>query len=260
MKNSDKILIITIIMILICTPLFAEEFLMPESDTISNQSEKQKKTEDFFLKPYFENILPSTISQHLNFYKNDELFIVNPNASYDANFKYKFDINLYDRKLKVVPKIRISRKLEEKINNNSETGIDSIDPENKKNIDSEIEMPTATSSQTNSIFVGMDLSYALNKSIYLDSNLSFYQTALEINDKNLATKEHESAYRYEGNAMSLSIGLRKQLTDSISAGLIYSWKKWLDEDEDFSEAEPVEDTKASEDSQKALNFMLRYDF
>ena len=74
--------------------------------------------------------------------------------------------------------------------------------------------------------------------------------------------EENNLYRYEGNAMALSIGLRKQLTDSFSAGLLYSWEKWMNETEDFSVKKDVQnsDKAFEDDSQEALNLILRYDF
>ena len=266
MKKTGKILILTIILLFIGKSLFADDSIVPENDSIQNYSKSNNKSESFISNPIplMENLSLPNLSKHLNFSKDEDLFITNPNSSYDANFKYKFDFNFYDRKLQLVPKIRISRKIEEKIN--PAAGCKTKESANF-NLSSGIpgkfhqdQVSKATSAQTNSIFVGMDLSYALNKSIYLDSNLSFYQTAMEINDKNLQTKIEENAYRFEGNAMSVSIGLRKQLSDSFSAGLIYSWKQWLNETEDFGETEKKDENKAFDESQKALNLMLRYDF
>ncbi|MDY0359969.1 MAG: hypothetical protein RBR08_00795 [Desulforegulaceae bacterium] len=193
--------------------------------------------------------------------KLEELYRVNPYGSYDAKIKYKLDFNIYDKKLELVPKLRIKRTLEEKILRDKEENNKS-DFSNKTDQLYEASPPSSisgSSSLTNSIYVGMDLSYAINKDIYIDSNLSFYQTDTEISDKDPKSRAKENTYKYEGNAMTLSIGVRKKLTSSFSAGLIYSWEKWLNETEDFKVADPDE-TKASEDAQEALNLILRYDF
>jgi len=191
--------------------------------------------------------------------KLEELYRINPYGSYDAKIKYKLDFNIYDKKLQVVPKLRIKRTLEEKILREKENS-ENIQFSNKTehDLDSSISL-NGSSSLTNSIYVGMDLSYAINKDIYIDSNLSFYQTDTEISDKDPKSRVKENTYKYEGNAMTVSIGVRKKLTKSFSAGLIYSWEKWLNETEDFRVSDPDE-SKASEDAQEALNLILRYDF
>jgi hypothetical protein len=196
-------------------------------------------------------------------FKSEELFRINPHGSYDAKIMYKLDFNVYDKKLEVVPKLRIKRTLEEKISRDKTDN--TAESENEISEDSTGLISTtlpASSSLTNSIYVGMDLSYALNKDIYIDSNLTFYQTDLEIRDKDPRTRVVENRYKYEGNAMTLSIGVRKKISSSLSAGLIYSWEKWLNETEDFKVAEPSssDESKASEDAQEALNLILRYDF
>lgn len=268
MNFPGKLIIISIITFLLISNANASEAIddiMPKEDTKKISSSNENIKNSFIPKNFFNNMMHSDLLEHLKLLKNEELFRLNPYASYDANFKYKFDLSVYDRKLELVPKIRITRKLEDRI---SQTPDIEEKPQDIKNFSSvktdpskeSLTNPSSISSRTNSIFVGMDLSYALNKSIFLDSNLSFYQTALEINDKDLKTKVEENSYRYEGNAMSVSIGLRKQLSDTFSAGLIYSWKKWLDETQDFGVDETIEENKASDESQKALNLMLRYDF
>jgi|GEM_PF-5536668 hypothetical protein len=256
--RKTVIIYFTIISVFFCKIGFADDSLflydnLPESKTngplTSNSFEKD------FLKD-FDNV------------KNDDLYRLNPYASYDTGFKYKFDFNFYDKNLELIPKFRITKKLEKKIQpaeNKTSSLTESItSAETIEDTSAQANFNSAgSSSKTNSIFVGMDLSYALNKSMYIDSNLSFYQTALEINNQNSKEElDNNSSYRYEGNAMALSIGLRKQLTDSFSAGLLYSWEKWMNETEDFSIKKDIQDKEniSQDDSQEALNLILRYDF
>ncbi|MCB9481532.1 MAG: autotransporter outer membrane beta-barrel domain-containing protein [Desulfobacteraceae bacterium] len=193
--------------------------------------------------------------------KIEELYRINPYGSYDTKIKYKLDFNIYDKKLEIIPKLRIKRTLEEKITRDKDDSVNELT--SKTNNIYEESSPSGaqvSSSLTNSIYVGMDLSYAINKNIYIDSNLSFYQTDMELSDKDPKSRVKENTYKYEGNAMTLSIGVRKKLTSSFSAGLIYSWEKWLNETEDFKISDPDNESKASEDAQEALNLILRYDF
>lgn len=211
-------------------------------------------------------------------FKNDELFRINPYASYDAKINYKMDFNFYDKKLQIVPKLRIKRTIEDKIFRGSKTTNntafsepetilpseemtdDEVSPEKEPDV-TKLPDSSKTSSLTNSIYVGMDLSYAIDKDIFIDSNLTFYQKELQIKDRNPDTRQYENKYSYEGNAMAVSIGLRKKITPSLSAGLIYSWEKWLNETEDFKTEDPsADENKASEDAQEAFNLILRYDF
>lgn len=254
-------LIITIIFIIIFSieSSFGNDEIIPQhsSSFQSTQTVSKKNKDTAFLT---ENNFSPTFFDYLEELKNNELYKLNLYESYDANFKYKLDLNFYNRKLELVPKIRITKKIEERLK---------TDPDSQKELESNVKTDinqektisynsATASTQTNSIFVGMDLSYALNKTVSLDSNLSFYQAAMEFFDKKNNSKNN---YKYEANGMSVSIGLRKQVTDSFSAGLLYSWQKWLNETENFKETHDPDEEKAShDDPQEAFNLILRYDF
>ncbi len=257
--KAIKIIILTFFLFFVtyCASSFAGEKLLPD-ESPDMKTKKAAKASSVT-----ENIFTPDFSNHLDKHKNNDAFKLNPESSYDANFKYKMNFNVYDRKLKLVPKIRITKKIEEKIKPSNLTAVKEknslkkieIIPEQNQN-----KNLTNTSSQTNSIFVGMDLSYALKKDLFIDSNFSFYKTALKINNKDIESRLEKNAYKYEGNAMSLSIGLRKQLTNSISAGLIYNWRKWFNETEEFKDSKPEEEMKDLQQSQDIVNLVLRYDF
>jgi len=259
MIEMQKILLFTsIFFIVFSSVVFSEESTVCSSYVKSNtQRNFSIKGSDNNSDKYNINIMDIYEIKGIdtNCYRAvNELFIMNPYKSYDAKFKYTFDFNLYDKKVKLVPKLRFTQKTEKKIKTpliqkeiSSRLALDGV----KKNL---------TSSQTNSIFIGMDLSYAIDKNIYLDSNLSFYQTALEMTNDD--TKKSVSPYKFKENAMSLAIGVRKKITDRLSAGLLYSWKKWFNETNSMEKQnfEEEKNSKSAEDSSKALNLMLRYDF
>lgn len=252
MKFSGFLLLVFIILFPLGSALAGDD-IVPEKDFVPNinLTKKNKTLQKQPEIPFLEKFFSPNLTKRLTLLDDKKIYEKNQANSYDANFKYKFDLNLNDKKLELVPNIRISKTIEEKKQLfNEEVKI----AETLQNSNEDI------SSESNSIFVGMDLSYALNNSIYLDSNLSFLQTDLEINQKDLTTKTETNAYKFKGNAMAVSIGVRKKLTDSFSAGLMYSWKKWLNETEEFGESEQDKENKASDEDQKALNLMLRYDF
>ena len=252
MKFSGFLLLVFIILFPLGSALAGDD-IVPEKDFVPNVTltQKNKKTQKQPELPFLEKFFSPNLTKRLTLLDDKKVYEKNQANSYDTNFKYKFDLNLNHKKLELVPNIRISKTVEEKKQLfNEEVKI----AETLQNSNEDI------SSESNSIFVGMDLSYALNNSIYLDSNLSFLQTDLEINQKDLTTKTETNAYKFKGNAMAVSIGVRKKLTDSFSAGLMYSWKKWLNETEEFGESEQDKENKASDEDQKALNLMLRYDF
>lgn len=252
MKFSGFLLLVFIILFPLGSALAGDD-IVPEKDFVPNinLTKKTKTLQKQPEIPFLEKFFSPNLTKRLTLLDDKKIYEKNQANSYDANFKYKFDLNLNDKKLELVPNIRISKTIEEKKQLfNEEVKV----AETLQNSNEDI------SSESNSIFVGMDLSYALNNSIYLDSNLSFLQTDLEINQKDLTTKTETNAYKFKGNAMAVSIGVRKKLTDSFSAGLMYSWKKWLNETEEFGESEQDKENKASDEDQKALNLMLRYDF
>lgn len=252
MKFSGFLLLVFIILFPLGSALAGDD-IVPEKDFVPNinLTKKNKTLQKQPEIPFLEKFFSPNLTKRLTLLDDKKIYEKNQANSYDANFKYKFDLNLNDKKLELVPNIRISKTIEEKKQLFNEEGKVA---ETLQNSNEDI------SSESNSIFVGMDLSYALNNSIYLDSNLSFLQTDLEINQKDLTTKTETNAYKFKGNAMAVSIGVRKKLTDSFSAGLMYSWKKWLNETEEFGESEQDKENKASDEDQKALNLMLRYDF
>ncbi|MGM0417570.1 MAG: hypothetical protein ACQEQS_02495 [Thermodesulfobacteriota bacterium] len=251
------IIYFTIISVFFCKIVFAED----SSLLYNNLSETQTG------EPLTSNIFEKDFLKDFDNVKNNDLYRINPFASYDKAIRYKFDFNLYDKNLELIPKFRITKKLEKKIQpaENKAASFKESAPSPETNEEPQPKpgfSSTGSSSKTNSIFVGMDLSYALNKSMHIDSNLSFYQTALEINSQDSKKEQENNSYRYEGNAMAMSIGLRKQLTDSFSAGLLYSWEKWMNETEDFSVKKDLQNDNKTfhDDSQEALNLILRYDF
>ncbi|MDY0132524.1 MAG: hypothetical protein RBR53_07635 [Desulforegulaceae bacterium] len=257
LTSAIAFILITINLSFFC---FAEEF---RGENYFYDETTAKNEDSFFVNPFDPDSFLPKFHPPSEPFKNEELYKINPHGSYDAKIKHKFDFNINDKKLEIVPKLRFKRVLEDKISrgkndfqSESSVNVDSADSE--KLVPSSV---SASSSLTNSIYIGMDLSYAINKDIYIDSNLTFYQKDFEVRDKDHRTREVENRYRYEGNAMALSIGLRKKISDSFSAGLIYSWETWLNETENFKVAEPYSDeTKASNDAQEALNLILRYDF
>ncbi|MGM0609272.1 MAG: hypothetical protein ACQESP_12760 [Candidatus Muiribacteriota bacterium] len=258
--NKITVIFFTIITVFFCRVGFAD-------DSLSLFKEYKDSTDAKIGEPLTRNSFKKDFLKDFDNIKNSDLYKENPYASYDTGLRYKFDFNFYDKNIELIPKFRITKTLEKKIlPGEDKTASETQETTSHKNNTSTVSQSkigtAGSSSKTNSIFVGMDLSYALNKSVYIDSNLSFHQTALEINNQDSREAHENNSYRYEGNAMALSIGLRKQLTDSFSAGLLYSWEKWMNETEDFSIKKDLQndDKDFDEESQEALNLILRYDF